>query len=68
MHPVPPGQRREGKAVVFHTRYYPSLTQTADQAKPVMDGKWTAVDRRGGQWGPLEPDGDTPNSQVLFCQ
>lgn len=45
MHSIPPGHGRKGKVVVFQVRYYP-LTQTADHAEPVMDGKWTAVDRQ----------------------
>lgn len=31
--PLPPGQGRRGKVVVFQARYYP-LTQTADRAEP----------------------------------
>lgn len=58
---------RRYKVVAFQVRRRP-LTQTAYQAEPVMDGKWTAVDRQEDGGGHELPDGDTPNSQVLFCQ
>lgn len=32
------------KPLVFQARYH-LTTKTANQAEPVMDGKWTAVDR-----------------------
>lgn len=55
------------KALVFQVRRRPS-TQTAERAEPVMDRKWTAVDRREDGESAGRPAGGTPNSQVLFCQ